>query len=69
MSATNISLAIPKVGQIVQGSTVDFFLNFCKVAPLKGITLHGIIEFSDKNTIRLDFEPTQENRPKEFVPK
>lgn len=37
-----------------------------KVGPLKGKTLYGIIEFTDSNTIRLDFEPTQENRPKEF---
>ena len=37
-----------------------------KVGPLKGKTLYGIIEFTDKNTIRLDFEPTQESRPKEF---
>lgn len=37
-----------------------------KVGPLKGRTLFGIIEFTDKNTIFLDFEPTQENRPKEF---
>lgn len=37
-----------------------------KVGPLTGKTLYGIIEFTDKNTIRLDFEPKQENRPKEF---
>lgn len=37
-----------------------------KIGPLTGKTLYGIIEFTDKNTIRLDFEPTQENRPKEF---
>lgn len=40
-----------------------------KVGQLKGKTLYGIIEFSDKNTIRLDFEPTQQNRPKDFDPK
>lgn len=37
-----------------------------KAGPLTGKTLYGIIEFTDKNTIRLDFEPKQENRPKEF---
>ncbi|MBX2901178.1 MAG: hypothetical protein KF775_16100 [Cyclobacteriaceae bacterium] len=37
-----------------------------KVGPLKGKTLYGIVEFTDKKTIRLDFEPTQENRPREF---
>lgn len=37
-----------------------------KAGPLKGKTLYGIIEFTDQNTIRLDFEPTQENRPKGF---
>lgn len=37
-----------------------------KVGPLQGKTLYGIIEFTDNKTIRLDFEPTQENRPKEF---
>jgi uncharacterized protein (TIGR03067 family) len=39
-----------------------------KMGSLKGKTLYGIIEFSDNNTIRLDFEPTEENRPKEFDP-
>lgn len=37
-----------------------------KAGPLKGKTLYGIVEFTDKHTIRLDFEPTRENRPKEF---
>jgi hypothetical protein len=40
-----------------------------KVGPLKGKTLYGIIEITDSKTIRLDFEPTQENRPKAFDPK
>lgn len=37
-----------------------------KTGPLTGKTLYGIIEFTDENTIRLDFEPSSENRPQEF---
>jgi uncharacterized protein (TIGR03067 family) len=37
-----------------------------KVGPLVGKTLYGILEFTDKNTMRLDFEPKEENRPKDF---
>lgn len=40
-----------------------------KVGPLQGKTLYGIMEFSDTNTMSLDFEPLMENRPKEFDPK
>jgi uncharacterized protein (TIGR03067 family) len=40
-----------------------------KAGPLQGKTLYGIMEFSDTNTIKLDFEPSMENRPKAFDPK
>jgi uncharacterized protein (TIGR03067 family) len=48
-------------GQPKQIDLTDF-----KVGPLVGKTLYGILEFTDKNTMRLDFEPKEENRPKDF---
>jgi len=44
----------------------QFDLTGFKTGPLKGKTLYGIIEFSSPTSIRLDFEPSKENRPKDF---